>query len=346
MQRKAKSEDKFRKTALIAGVAGQDGSYLAELLIKKGYKVFGFMRTGDSISNLDELRGNKNLILVKGDICDPKSIGGVLRKAKPDEVYNLAAQSDYMKSFSNPKETLDINYRAVGNLVDIAIKINPKVRIFQAGSSEMFGKAKPPQNEETPFFPVSPYGQAKLKAHEEYVVGYRVKHGVFICSGILFNHESPRRGKNFVTRKITSSLAGIKLGSLDSFELGNLDAKRDWGFAGDYVLAMWKMLQRKKPQDFVISTGESRTVRDFFNEAAKNLGMKIKWHGKGLKEIAMDENGRIILRINEKFYRPADTNYSLGDNVKIKKALGWQPKTSFENMVKMMVKKDLEEAKK
>ncbi|MFZ2621016.1 MAG: GDP-mannose 4,6-dehydratase [Minisyncoccia bacterium] len=336
-----------KKRAFITGVAGQDGSYLAEFLLQKGYVVFGLVRSSkkEFIKNLSEIHKNKRLILIKGSLDDEKSIENAIKRAKPDEVYNLAAQSDYMKSFENPDETNRINYRAVGFVVDFATKENPKVRIFQAGSSEMFGKALPPQNENTPFKPISPYGEAKLKAHEKYVVGYRKKYNLFVCSGILFNHESPHRGQNFVTRKITTSLAKIKLGLLDSFELGNIDAKRDWGFAPDYVEAMWKMLQVNKPQDFVIATGKAHTVRDFVEESAKSLDMKVAWKGRGLDEVLKDQNGKIILRINPKFYRPIDVHFSLGNNNKIKKILRWKPKHNFEDLVKIMTKVDFKELK-
>ena len=336
-----------KKRALITGISGQDGSYLAEFLIKKGYKVFGLVRNIDenSLKNIKKIYEGKKLTLIVGDISDKKSIEKTMDLTKPDEIYNLAAQTDYMKSFSNPEETMNTNYRAVGFILDSALKQNVKIHIFQAGSSEMFGKAIPPQNEKTPFKPVSPYGEAKLKAYEEYVVKYREKYKLFICCGILFNHESPRRGNNFVTKIITRSLVKIKLGLLDSFELGHLNAKRDWGFAGDYVEAMWKMLQQKTPQDFVISTGMAHTVRDFVNEVAKCLEMKVNWQGQELEEVLKDENRRVILRIDKKYYRPIDVNYSLGDNSKIQNVLGWKPKHSFEELVKMMVKYDFEEIK-
>ena len=329
---------KSEKTAFITGITGQDGSYLAEFLVKKGYKVFGLVRrtSTDPLMRISKLYYNKDINLINGDLRDSGAIARALVQANPDEIYNLAAQSDVGISFACPEETFEINYHGLGRLIHEAIKINPKVRIYQASTSEMFGKSKPPQNEKSIFLPVSPYGEAKLLAHEDYVFGYRKKHGLFICSGILFNHESPRRGNHFVTRKITMSLAKIKLGLQNSFELGNLDAKRDWGFAGDYVEAMWKMLQQKEPDDFVISTGETHTVRDFFSEAVKHFDMKITWQGKGLNEKAMDENGRIILKVNKKHYRPTEVDYLLGDSTKARKILGWKPKHSFQDLVKMM----------
>jgi GDPmannose 4,6-dehydratase len=337
-----------KKRALITGITGQDGSYLAEFLVKKGYMVFGLVRrtSTDPLVRIDKLYRNKDIVLINGNLRDSASLVRALAESDPDEIYNLAAQSDVGISFSCPEETFEINYHGLGRLVHEVLKFNPKIKIYQASTSEMFGKTKPPQNENSPFHPVSPYGEAKLKAHEDYVVGYRERHGLFICSGILFNHESPRRGKHFVTRKITTSLAKIKLGLQDSFELGNLDAKRDWGFAGDYVEAMWGMLQQKKPQDFVISTGESHAVREFVNEAAAVLGMKITWHGKGLKETARDDKGKVILRINKRYYRPAEVDYLLGNSAKARKVLGWKPKTSFNGLVKLMTEEDLKEVKK
>lgn len=337
-----------QKRALITGITGQDGSYLAEFLVKKGYKVFGLVRrtSTDPLMRISTLYENNEVILLNGNLRDSASISRALAESKPDEIYNLAAQSDVGISFSCPEETYEINYHGLGRLVQEVMKSNLKVRIYQASTSEMFGKTKPPQNEKSLFQPVSPYGEAKLRAHEDYVVGYREKHGLFICSGILFNHESPRRGKHFVTRKITTSLAKIKLGLQDCFELGNLDAKRDWGFAGEYVEVMWKMLQQKNPEDFVIATGESHTVRDFFNEVAKVLDMKVSWHGKGLQEVAKDESGRIILRINKKYYRPQEVNYLQGDSKKAQKLLGWKIKHNFKDLVKIMTDADLEEVKK
>ena len=315
--------------------------------MKKGYKVFGLVRQmkHDSLKYINKLYKNKDIVLIKGDLHNLGSIKKALKIAKPDEIYNLAAQSDVSISFIQPEETFEVNYHGFGRLVNEAIKINPKIKIYQASTSEMFGKIKPPQNENSPFHPFSPYGQSKLKAHEDYVVGYREKRSIFICSGILFNHESPRRGKNYVTRKITTSLVKIKLGLQDYFELGNLDSKRDWGFASDYVEVMWEMLRQKNPQDFVIATGQSHTVRDFVNEAVKVLGMKITWHGKGLKEVVKDENGKVILQINKKYYRPADTNYLIGDSKKAKRILGWRLKHSFRDLVKIMTESDLKEIK-
>jgi GDPmannose 4,6-dehydratase len=330
------------KRALITGITGQDGSYLAEFLIKKGYEVYGLVRrtSNDPLMRIDDLSIHGKIKLVSGSLRDLNAVSRVMDQVVPDEVYNLAAQSHVGVSFDCPEETLDINYYGVGRVVNEAIRVNPKVRIYQASTSEMFGKSKPPQNEETPFQPVSPYAEAKLKAHEDFVVHYREK-GYYICSGILFNHESPRRGSHFVTRKITISLAKIKLGLQDNMELGNLDAKRDWGYALDYVEAMWLMLQQDKPNDFVIATGKSHSVREFVELAAAELGIGISWSGSGLEEKGMDKlTGKVIVKINPKFYRPAEVDFLLGDATKAKEMLGWEPKTDLRALVSMMVKAD------
>jgi len=338
-----------QKRALITGITGQDGSYLAEFLLGKGYKVYGLVRPTsiDSLMRIEGLSIGRKIKIIYGDLRDRASIIRALEKSEPDEIYNLGAQSQVGVSFQCPEETLEINYFGFGKLVDEATRLNPKVRIYQASSSEMFGNVlDTPQKETTAFSPVSPYAEAKVKAHDNYVVGYRKKHNLFICSGILFNHESPRRGKNFVTRKITHSMAKIKLGLQDSFELGNLDAKRDWGYAGDYVEAMWLILQQGIPQDFVISTGEGHTVRDFVSATAMALGIEIIWEGEGLDEVAKDSSGKIILRINPKFYRPNEVNSVLGDSTKAMEVLGWSPKVTFSELVCMMAKADLECLKK
>ncbi|MFA4975296.1 MAG: GDP-mannose 4,6-dehydratase, partial [Candidatus Paceibacterota bacterium] len=253
---------KYKKKALITGIAGQDGSYLAELLVKKNYKVFGLVRSfkKDSLLNIEKLYKNKKIILIKGDLSNLKSIKKVIGIAKPDEIYNFAAQSDDVVSFKISKETYNVNFFGFGYLVDEAVKVNSKVKIFQAGSSKIFDKRKVFQNEETLFNPTSPYGKAKFKAHNKYVIGYRGKYDLFICSGIFFNHISPRCRESFVASIITKSMVKIKLGLLDNFELGNIDAKRDWGYAPEYMEAAWKMLQQKTPQDFVIATGETHSV--------------------------------------------------------------------------------------
>jgi len=295
----------------------------------------------DPLTRLHPLDTEGKIILRYGDLRDTATLRQALEEAHPDELYNLAAQSDVGVSFVCPDETMEENYHGLGRVIQEAVKVNPKVKIYQASTSEMFGKTNPPQNEKSPFAPVSPYGEAKLKAHEDFVRGYRGRDGLFICSGILFNHESPRRGEHFVTRKITISLAKIKLGMQDCLELGNLDAKRDWGFAGDYVKVMWLMLQQDTPEDYVISTGESRPVREFVESAAEALSMPIVWEGKGLQEVGKDKNGKIIITVNKNFYRPSEVDYLRGNSAKAKKLLSWQPETSFDELVKMMVDSDI-----
>lgn len=333
------------KKALITGITGQDGSYLAEFLLKKGYKVYGLVRrtSNDPFARFDY--PNIRIHKIDGNLRDLNSIARAMQQVVPDEVYNLAAQSHVGVSFSCPEETEDINYYGVGRIVNEAIKVNPKVKIYQASTSEMFGSSKPSQNEKTPFNPVSPYAKAKLQAHQDFVVNIRNK-GYFVCSGILFNHESPRRGAQFVTRKITISLAKVKLGLQPFLELGNLDARRDWGFAGDYVEAMWKILQQKTPEDFVIATGESHTVREFVNESAKVLGINLTWSLKGKNEIGKDQNGRTIVKINPKFYRPTEVDYLCGDAEKARRKLDWSPKVLFKELVKIMTINDYKFQKK
>ncbi len=334
----------MKKRALITGITGQDGYYLSKLLIEKGYEVFGLVRrtSTNPFSRFDkDIPLYKQINIIHGNLRDSDSLDNAISISKPDEIYNLAALSDVGISFQCPSETMDINYNGVGKLIEYAYKMNPKVRFYQASTSEMFGSTPPPQSESSPFNPVSPYAEAKLKAHKEYIVKNR-ENGFYACSGILFNHESPKRGENFVTRKITLSLCKVKEGLQDFLELGNLDAKRDWGFAGDYVEAMWMILQQEKPDDYVISTGENHTVRDFVNAAAQALGMNLKWEGSGLDEVARNQEGNIVVKVNPKFYRPNEVHNLLGDNSKAKRILNWKPKTSFNDLVKMMVESDLE----
>lgn len=337
-----------KKTALITGITGQDGSYLAEHLLGQGYEVWGLVRRTslDPHMRIEHLTLPKHIKLVHGNLRDEATLREALEQSQPDEIYNLAAQSDVGVSFKCPDETMDINCYGLGRLVYQAMKQNPKIRIYQASTSEMFGKTKPPQSETSPFQPVSPYGEAKLRAHEDYVVGYRKNHGLFICSGILFNHESPRRGEHFVTRKITISLAKVKLGLQDSFTLGNLEAKRDWGFAGDYVKAMHNMLQQKKPEDFVIATGQSHSVREFVDAAAKAIDMPLAWSGKGLKEVAKTKDGHTIITIAKEFYRPNEVHHLLGDSHKAQKKLGWKIGNTFKELATMMAKADYMRLKK
>lgn len=337
-----------KKRALITGITGQDGSYLAEYLAGLGYDVWGLIRRTslEPMLRIYNLAQGKKVHLVYGNLRDSATLRSALSESVPDEVYNLGAQSDVSISFKCPDETMEVNYHGVGRLVHEAMKVNQDVRIYQASTSEMFGRTKPPQHEESLFLPVSPYGEAKLLAHEQFVKGYRKKHGLYICSGILFNHESPRRGEHFVTRKITISLAKIKLGLQDSFALGNLEAKRDWGFAGDYVKAMHTMLQQKKPEDYVIATGVSHTVRQFVEAAAEALDMPIRWSGTGLKEVGKLQNGRTILTISKEFYRPNDVHHLTGDSWKAQKKLGWKIETPFKKLVPLMAHADYERLKK
>lgn len=337
-----------KKRALITGITGQDGSYLAEYLLERGYEVWGLVRRTslDPHMRIMHMTLPKHIKIVYGNLRDEATLREALAVSKPDEIYNLAAQSDVGISFKCPDETMDVNYYGLGRLVHQAMKQNPKVRIYQASTSEMFGRTKPPQNERSPFQPVSPYGESKLRAHEDYVKGYRKKHGLFICSGFLFNHESSRRGEHFVTRKITISLAKVKLGLQKSLVLGNLDAGRDWGYAGDYVRAMHLMLQQKMPDDYVIATGETHTVREFVNAAAEAIDMPLTWSGKGLSEVAKTKDGRTVLTISEEFYRPNEVDSLLGDSRKAQKKLGWKVGITFIELVRMMAKADYERLKK
>ena len=328
------------KKALITGLTGQDGSYLAEFLLGKGYKVYGMYRR-TSVDVFERIGDIKDKItLVQGDVTDVSSMTRILKEINPDEIYNLAAQSFVPASWTQPISTGDITAIGVTRLLEAIRLSNPQIKFYQASSSEMFGKAQEtPQTENTPFYPRSPYGVAKVYAYW-ITKNYRESYGIHASNGILFNHESPRRGKQFVTRKITHSVAKIKLGLQEYFELGNLDAKRDWGFAGDYVEAMWMMLQQDKPDDFVISTGETHSVREFTEEAFKVTGMKISWEGSGLDEVGKVD-GKAVVKINPKFYRPAEVESLLGDSTKAKKILRWTPKIGFKQLVKMMVDSDL-----
>lgn len=334
------------KKALITGITGQDGSYLSEYLLEQGYEVHGMVRRSshDTTVYIDNEIISGQIQVHYGSLRDIASIERIIEKSQPDEIYNLAAQSHVGISFSCPEETQEVNYYGVGRLVNAATSRNKAVKIYQASTSEMFGSTNPPQNENSPFAPVSPYAISKLKAHEDFIVGYRERHGFYLASGILFNHESPRRGTNFVTRKITRSLARIKLGQLDVLTLGNIEAKRDWGFAGDYVKAMHAILQQETAEDFVIGTGETHSVREFIEAAATALGMKLTWEGTGLDEVAKDETGKVIIRIDEKFYRPNEVDFLLADSSKAKAKLGWQPTVQFTELVAMMADADLKEA--
>lgn len=328
--------------ALITGVTGQDGSYLAELLLDKGYEVFGLVRRTSAGPNeiVESLHRERGLRLIYGDLHDEASIVRALNIAQPDEVYNLASQSHVGVSFELPEDAWQINYHGAGRVITQALACNSRVRIYQASSSEMFGTTPPPQDESGPFAPVSPYAQAKLRAHQEYVQGYRQGHGAYICSGILFNHESPRRGRHFVTRKITISLAKIKCGLQDRLELGNLSSKRDWGYAKEYVIAMHQMLQQDQAEDFVIATGVQHSVREFVSAAAEVLDMPIRWEGKGESEIGKNEKGQVIISVNPKFFRAHEICDLVGNASKAARILGWSAKTTFEELVRMMAMAD------
>lgn len=338
------------KKALITGVTGQDGAYLAQLLLEQGYRVYGAYRRTSSVNfwRLAELgiERHPQLQLLEFDLTDLSAAIRLIERTECDEIYNLAAQSFVGVSFEQPITTSEITGLGALHLLEAIRIVNPKIRFYQASTSEMFGKVQAvPQNEETPFYPRSPYGVAKLFAHWM-CVNYRESYGIFASSGILFNHESPLRGKEFVTRKITAALAQLKLGSDQPLELGNLDAKRDWGYAKDYVEGMWKMLKADEPDTFVLATNRTQTVRDFVNLAAQAAQMDLRWQGTGENECAYDANGRLIVRINPQFYRPAEVDLLIGDPTKAQQKLAWQPTTSLEDLSAMMVKADLERAKR
>ena len=335
------------KIAFVTGVTGQDGAYLSRLLLEKGYKVFGGIRRLSSQNpwRLDELgvTQNKNFHLIDFDLTDPFNSLRVLNSVEPDEVYNLAAQSFVGVSFDQPYATAQITGLGALNLLEAIREVNPKIRYYQASTSEMFGKVQTiPQTETTPFYPRRPYGVAKLYAHW-LTVNYRESYGIFASSGILFNHESPLRGLEFVTRKITHAAAMIKFGKQEVLELGNLNAKRDWGFAGDYVEGMWRMLQADQPDTFVLATNETTTVRDFVKWAFSYAGIDLLFKGSGLDEVGIDkETNKILVRVNPKFFRPAEVDLLIGNPEKSKNQLGWIPKINVKELCKKMVDADLE----
>ena len=341
-----------KKTALITGVTGQDGSYLAELLLEKGYDVHGIMRRTSvpNISRIEKLLNSGNsLELHYGDLSDGTSITRIIEQIKPDEIYNLGAQSDVGISFDQPEYTAEID--ALGPLRILeAIRIlglSKRTKIYQASTSELFGKVKEtPQSESTPFYPRSPYGVAKLYAYW-ITINYREAYGIYACNGILFNHESPRRGENFVTKKITKGLTRINEGLQDCLKMGNIDSLRDWGHAKDFVEMQWRMLQQKEPEDYVIATGRQTSVKNFIELCAKELKWGgIIWEGKGLNEIGKRiDNNKIVIRIDPKFYRPSEVESLLGNPEKALKKLEWKPKTNLEGLVNEMIKKDIEYAK-
>ncbi|MDH0418673.1 GDP-mannose 4,6-dehydratase [Delftia tsuruhatensis] len=334
------------RNAIVTGITGQDGAYLAQLLLEKGYKIFGTYRRTSSVNfwRIEDLGINNhpNLHLVEYDLTDLSSSIRLLQASEATEVYNLAAQSFVGVSFEQPVTTAEITGIGAVNLLEAIRIVNPKIRYYQASTSEMFGKVQAiPQCESTPFYPRSPYGIAKLYAHWM-TVNYRESYGIFGASGILFNHESPLRGREFVTRKITDCVAKIKLGKLDVLELGNLDAKRDWGFAKEYVEGMWRMLQVDEPDTFVLATNRTETVRDFVRMAFKGVGITLDFQGQAENEVALDvATGKTVMRVNPKFYRPAEVELLIGDPAKAKAKLGWAPNTTLEELCLMMVEADL-----
>ncbi len=343
------------KRALITGITGQDGSFLTELLLGKGYEVHGVIRRASTINTwrINHLYDDpeildKKLFLHYGDMTDSSSLIRLLQEIQPDEIYNLAAQSHVQISFELPEFTANIDALGTLRLLEAIriLKLEKKTKLYQASTSELYGKVlETPQSETTPFYPRSPYGVAKLYGFW-IIKNYREAYDLFACNGILFNHESERRGHNFVTRKIVTALCKIKLGMQDVLELGNMDSKRDWGYAKDYVEAMWLMLQQEKPDDFVIATGETQTVRKFVELTAKEVGFEIEWKGNGVDEVGIDKkSGKEIVRINPRYFRPTEVDLLLGDPTKASKELGWKAKTSLEEMVKIMVDSDMEKLK-
>ena len=332
------------KRALITGVTGQDGSYLAEFLLYKGYQVYGLKRRTSSVS-FDRIKHIQDSItLVSGDMHDQSSLTTIVQDIVPDEVYNLASQSFVPASWKQPLLTGDVTGIGVTRMLEAIRGGSPGARFYQASSSEMFGKVREtPQAEDTPFYPRSPYGVAKVYGHYM-TVNYRESYGMFCCSGILFNHESPRRGLEFVTKKITHGAARIKLGLDSELMLGNLDAKRDWGYAGDYVQSMWFMLQQNQPDDYVIATGEGHTVREFVELAFEAAGTKLAWKGQGLNEKGYDsKTGKVLVCVDPQFFRPAEVPQLLGDATKARVRFGWKPQVSFRELIEEMVESDLKE---
>ena len=334
------------KTAVITGMTGQDGAYLCAELLDKGYRVYGAYRRTSSVNlwRIEELgvAQHPQLTLIEHDLTDPGSSLRLLAKAEPDEVYNLAAQSFVAVSFDQPVTTAEATGIGALNLLEAIRTVNPKIRFYQASTSEMFGHVQAvPQSESTPFYPRSPYGVAKLFAHWT-TINYREAYGIFAASGILFNHESPLRGREFVTRKISDSFAKIRLGKLDVLELGNLDAKRDWGFAREYVDGMRRMLQADRADTYVLATGRTETVRDFVTMAGRSAGFDLAWEGQGERETGRcNRTGKVIVRVNPAFYRPAEVDQLIGDASKARRELGWAPTTTLEELCTMMVEADI-----
>lgn len=334
----------MRKKALIFGITGQDGSYLSKFLIKKGYNVHGVKRRSSSLNTFriddiyyDPFSKKNYLTLHYGDITDSISVLNLIDKIRPHEIYNLAAQSHVAVSFQIPEYTTNTDALGTLRILEAIIKVDRKIKFYQAGSSEMFGKViEIPQTEKTPFYPRSPYGVAKVYAHWV-TVNYRESYNIFACNGILFNHESPVRGETFVTKKIVNALCKIKLGKQKKLYLGNLEAKRDWGHAKDYVIAMWKMMQKKIPNDYVIATGNQYSVRDFVNLVLKELKIKFKWTGKGINSKCYDNSGKCIIQCSKKYFRPLEVDTLLGNASKAKKELNWKPKYKIQDLVKEMI---------
>ena len=335
------------KNALITGIAGQDGSYLAELLLEKGYNVYGIMRRKAVVDygNVEHIKDKIHFIYA--DMTDVVSLINAMKISQADEVYNLAAQSFVATSWEQPLATAQIDALGVTNMLEAIRVVKPSCRFYQASTSEMFGLVQEiPQRETTPFYPRSPYGVAKLYGHW-ITKNYRGSYGLYACSGILFNHESERRGKEFVTRKITDAVVRIKLGVQDYMELGNMDSKRDWGHSKDYVYAMWLMLQQNEADDYVIATNETRTVREFVEAAFSKVNITVEWTGIGVDEVGKDkETGKVIVKINKNFFRPAEVDILLGNPEKAEKTLGWKRDISFDELVERMVKNDMELVKK
>ncbi len=329
------------KNALITGINGQDGSFLAELLLEKGYNVYGILRRKSVVDygNVEHIKDKIHFIYA--DMTDVVSLINAMKISQADEVYNLAAQSFVATSWEQPIVTANIDAVGVTNMLEAIRFVKPECRFYQASTSEMFGKVQAiPQDENTPFYPRSPYGVAKLYGHW-ITKNYRESFGLFTCSGILFNHEGERRGKEFVTRKITDTVARIKLGVADVLELGNLDAKRDWGHSKDYVRAMWLMLQQDEPDDYVVATGETRTVREFVKIAFEKVGINIEFSGEGVDEVGRDQDGRVLVKVNPRFFRPAEVELLIGNPAKAEEKLGWKREISFNEMVERMIERDL-----
>jgi len=330
------------KRALITGINGQDGSFLAELLLEKGYEVYGILRRKSVVDygNVDHIKDKINFIYA--DMTDPISLINAMKISQADEVYNLAAQSFVATSWEQPLATAQIDALGVTNMLEAIRTVKPEARFYQASTSEMFGKVQAiPQDENTPFYPRSPYGVAKLYGHW-ITKNYRESYDIFACSGILFNHEGERRGLEFVTRKITNSVARIKLGLQDHIELGNMDSKRDWGHSKDYVKAMWLMLQQDTPDDYVVATGETRTVREFVEVAFKKVGIDIEFSGEGVDEVGKDKaTGKVLVKVNPKFFRPAEVELLIGSPKKAEEKLGWKREISFDELVERMIAADM-----